>query len=130
MAVRPTICLKGLAHGIDRVDAKLADCIELAEETLRAGSLISSKETNPQLDQAGDIFPKTNSDGLADTISKEIIPEILDPTLELRFANFLEELETPDDLDKWLDDIDLFMEGFHNPDKIEELWQQSKDKKL
>jgi len=31
---------------------------------------------------------------------------------------------------EWSDDIDLFMEGLSNPDKLEELWEQSKDKKL
>jgi hypothetical protein len=30
----------------------------------------------------------------------------------------------------WSNDIDLFMEGLTNPDKLETLWEQSKVKKL
>ena len=35
-----------------------------------------------------------------------------------------------DELVEWSDDIDLFMEGLSNPDKIEGHWEQSKAKKL
>ena len=46
---------------------------------------------------------------------------------------FLEELDCPDDLDnfdEWSDEVDMFMEVLSNPYKLEELWQQSKAKKL
>ena len=49
------------------------------------------------------------------------------------FIKYLEELDEPipeDELADWSHDIDLFMEGLSNPDKLEALWKQSKAKKL
>ena len=49
------------------------------------------------------------------------------------FVKYLEELgETipEDELAEWSHDIDLFMEGLTNPDKLEALWEKSKAKKL
>ena len=49
------------------------------------------------------------------------------------FIKYLEELDEPiskDELAEWSHDIDLFMEGLTNPDKLEALWEQSKAKKL
>ena len=49
------------------------------------------------------------------------------------FIKYLEELDDPiseDELAEWSHDIDLFMEGLTNPDKLETLWEQSKAKKL
>jgi hypothetical protein len=49
------------------------------------------------------------------------------------FIKYLEELDEPipeDELVEWSHDIDLFMEGLSNPDKLEVLWEQSKAKKL
>ena len=49
------------------------------------------------------------------------------------FIRYLEELEEPiseDELTEWSHDIDLFMEGLINPDKLEALWEQSKAKEL
>ena len=49
------------------------------------------------------------------------------------FIRYLEELNEPisvDELAEWSNDIDLFMEGLTNPDKLETLWEQSKVKKL
>jgi len=49
------------------------------------------------------------------------------------FIKYLEELNEPipeDELADWSHDIDLFMEGLDNPDKLEALWEQSKAKKL
>jgi len=49
------------------------------------------------------------------------------------FIKYLEEIDEPnpkDDLAEWSNDIDLFMEGLSNPDKLEEIWEQSKAKKL
>ena len=34
------------------------------------------------------------------------------------------------DLEEWMVDFSLFMEGLCNPHKIDELWQQSKAKKI
>jgi len=49
------------------------------------------------------------------------------------FIKYLEELDEPiseDELAEWSHDIDLFMEGLTNPNKLETLWEQSKAKKL
>ena len=49
------------------------------------------------------------------------------------FIEYLEQLEEPiseDELVEWSNDIDLFMEGLTNPNKLETLWEQSKAKKL
>ena len=52
---------------------------------------------------------------------------------DLAFINYLDELDGPiseDELAEWSNDIDLFMEGLSNPNKLEALWKQSKAKKL
>jgi hypothetical protein len=49
------------------------------------------------------------------------------------FIKYLKELDEPiskDELAEWSNDIDLFMEGLTNPDKLETLWEKSKAKKL
>ena len=49
------------------------------------------------------------------------------------FIKYLEELDEPiseDELAEWSNDINLFMEGLPNPDKLETLWKHSKAKKL
>ena len=49
------------------------------------------------------------------------------------FIKYLEELDetiSEDEQAEWSRDIDLFMEGLSNPDKLEALWEQSKVKKL
>ena len=49
------------------------------------------------------------------------------------FIDYHDELDGPiseDKLAEWSNDIDLFMEGLSNPDKLEALWEQSKAKKL
>jgi len=42
----------------------------------------------------------------------------------------LDEPIPEDELADWSHDIDLFMEGLSNPDKLEALWEQSKAKNL
>ena len=49
------------------------------------------------------------------------------------FIKYLEQLDEPipeDELADWSHDIDLFMKGLSNPDKLEALWEQSKAKNL
>ena len=44
---------------------------------------------------------------------------------------YLEQLDEPipeDELADWSHDIDLFMEGLSNPNKLETLWEQTKAK--
>ena len=63
-------------------------------------------------------------------------PWVLSPTeleQDQAFIKYLEELDEPiseDELAEWSNDIDLFMEGLTNPNKLETLWEQSKAKKL
>ena len=63
-------------------------------------------------------------------------PWALSPTeleQDQAFIKYLEELNEPiseDELAEWSNDIDLFMEGLTNPDKLETLWEKSKAKKL
>jgi len=42
----------------------------------------------------------------------------------------LDEPILEDEVAEWSHDIDLFMEGLSNPDKLEDLWEQSKAKEL
>jgi hypothetical protein len=44
--------------------------------------------------------------------------------------NNLDGPDSCDDLDDWSDDIDLFMEGLSNPNKIDKLWEKSKARKF
>ena len=49
------------------------------------------------------------------------------------FVKYLEELDEPiseDELADWSHDIDLFMEGLSNLEKLEVFWEQSRAKKL
>lgn len=103
--------------GHDRVDSKIADCIKLAEDTLRSGSSHKQEQW----------------DSSSDSNCEEIVPELLNLEHDQEYINYVEELDgigSFDDLDDWTDDVDLFMEGLCNPDKIDELWQQSKAKRL
>ena len=73
----------------------------MAEDTLRARSTTNQNKSDLDCDQA--------------------------------FIDYLSKLDGPDsfdDLQEWSDDIDLFVEGLSNPDKIEELWEKSQAKKL
>ena len=52
---------------------------------------------------------------------------------EQAFIRYLEKLDEPiaeDELAEWSRDIDSFMEGLSNPDKLKALWEWSKAKKL
>ena len=63
----------------------------------------------------------------------QINPEFLDPNDDREFINYLKNLEAAnefDDLEDWLDDIDLVMESLIHPNKIEELWHISKAKRM
>ena len=64
----------------------------MAEDTLCAGSSTNQDESDLDCDQA--------------------------------FIDYLDELDGPisdDELAEWSDDLDLFLEGLSNPEKIEEL---------
>jgi len=63
-------------------------------------------------------------------------PWALSPTeleQDQAFIKYLEELVEPiseGELTEWSNDINLFMEGLTNPDKLETLWEKSKAQKL
>ena len=63
----------------------------------------------------------------------QINPEFLDPNNDREFINYLKNLDPPnefDDLDDWMDNVNLFMESLLHPDKIDELWHISKAKRM
>ena len=63
----------------------------------------------------------------------QINPEFLDPDNDREFINYLKNLDPPnefDDLDDWMDNVNLFMESLLHPDKIDELWHISKAKRM
>ena len=79
---------------------------------------------NPRFKRSGHTFACPKEDSFSDSECEEIVPEFLDPIADRAFIDYLNKLDSPDsfdDLDGWSDDIDLFMEGLSNPDKIEEL---------
>ena len=87
---------------------------------------------NPRFKHSGHIFTELKEDSLSDSECEDIVPEFLDPVTDRAFIDYLNKFDGPDsfdDLNDWSDDIDLFMEGLSNPDKIEELWEKSKAKK-
>ena len=88
---------------------------------------------SPRLDCSGHTLAGPKEDSFSDSGCEEIVPEFLDPDTDQAFIDYLNKLDGPDsfdDLNGWSDDIDLFMEGLSNPDKIEELWEKSKAKKF
>jgi len=148
-----------LINGVDRVSRSLADCIDLAESTLRKKNThFEPEKSSSRLARTGDIFLgldqvdsnivdciklaentlKSGSsdkqeqwDSSSNSNCEEIVPLELEHDQE--FINYVDELDDTgsfDDLNDWTDDVNLFMEGLCNPDKIDELWQQSKSKKL
>jgi len=150
-----------LINGIDRVSRSLADCIDIAESSLRKKKThFEPERSSPRLARMGDIFSELDRidskivdciklakdtlrsgnsnkpkqwDSSSDPNCEEIIPEFLEPELDQEFISYLNKLDgpdSPDDFNERSDDIDLFMEGLRNPDKIEELWKQSKAKEL
>ena len=63
----------------------------------------------------------------------QIDPEFLDPINDrelINRINNLDPLDEFDDLEEWSDDIDLIMESFVQPNRINELWHISKAKKM
>jgi hypothetical protein len=60
---------------------------------------------------------------------EDIFPKLSEIDRDQAFIEYLDELDGPipdDELVEWSDDINLFMEGLSNPDKLEELWENQK----
>ena len=127
--------LRNIFSGLDQIDSKIIECIKLAEDTLRRGSFSNQKEvrseTHKEPERCSPRFDRTchtsfgsKEVAFADSSCKQIILDFLDPDHDQAFIDYLNILDCPDsfdDLDEWSDDIDLFMKGLSNPDKIKEL---------
>jgi len=113
----------------------LADCIKLAEETLQAEGYKKQKDdrlrthmismkSSPRHDRTGHTTSGTSQVNLSNSNHIESPPQTPDSTSDQEFVDFLDDLDYPetfDDLEEWLDDINLFMEGLCNPHMINEL---------
>jgi len=100
--------LKDTFTNIDNIDEKIEHCLQLAEDTFNFNT--SREEASNQW-----------------TLSSAELEQ------DQTFIKYLEELDDPiseDKLAEWSHDIDLFMEGLNNPDKLVALWEQSKVKKI
>ena len=82
------------------------------------------ERSNPRFKHSGHTFAGSKEDSFPDSECEENVLEFLDLVADRAFIDYLNKLDSPDsfdDLDGWSDDIDLFMEGLSNLDKIEEL---------
>jgi len=130
----------------------LSNCIHAPKPSLRRKkSKTSFKKTTRKKEQSKNTF--SNIDDIDEKIElcfqkaedmfsintslKEFSNQWTLNTAELEqdqaFITYLEQLDEPfseDELAERSHDIDLFMEGLSNPDKLEALWERSKAKKL
>jgi len=98
--------------------------------TLFQTSIISVKRSSAALRTAEDTF---NINTSREEFSNQWALNSAELEQDQAFIKYLEELDEPiseDGLAEWSHDIDLFMEGLTNPNKLEALWEQSKVKKL
>ena len=99
---------KDIFSNIDNIDEKIEHCLQLAEDTFN-NKTSHEESSNPW------------------TLSPTELEQ------DQAFIKYLEELDEPiseDELAERSNNINLFMEGLPNPDKLETLWKQSKTKKL
>ena len=92
-------------------------------------ALTGLERLNPRSNCSGHTSARPKEDSFSNSDCEEIFPEFLNPVDDRAFIDYLNKLDgldSFDDLDDWSDDIDLFMEGLSNPDKIDELWEISK----
>ena len=97
-----------ILSNIDNIDEKIKHCLQLAEDTF------NNRTSHEEFSNHWSLSP-------------------IELEYDQAFIKYLEELDEPiseDELAEWSNDIDLFMEGLTNPDKLETLWEQSKAKKL
>ena len=100
--------LKNTFSNIDDIDDKIEHCLQKAKDILSINTTLGESSTQWTLNSA--------------ELEQDQV-----------FIKYLEQLDEPipeDELADWSHDIDLFMEGLNNPDKLETLWKQSKAKKL
>ena len=97
---------KNTFSNIDDIDDKIEHCLQKAEDILSINTTLEESSTQWTLNSA-------------------------ELEQDQAFIKYLEQLDEPipeDELADWSHDIDLFMEGLSNPDKLEALWEQSKAK--
>ena len=90
-------------------------------------------EHNPRSNRQGRTPIRSQESHPEELSHEDVFSELSDINYDQAFIDFLDELNSPipgNELVEWSDDIDLFMEGLSNPDKLKELWEQSKAKKL
>ena len=100
--------MKNTFLNIDDIEDKIEHCLQKAEDILSINTTLEESSTQWTLNSA-------------------------ELEQDQAFIKYLEQLDEPipeDELADWSHDIDLFMEGLNNPDKLETLWKQSKAKKL
>jgi hypothetical protein len=100
--------LEDIFANIDNIDEKMEHCLQLAEDTF------NNKTCHEEFSNPWALSP-------------------IELEQDQAFIRYLEELDKPiseDELADWSNDIDLFMEGLTNPNKLEALWEQSKAKML
>jgi len=128
-----------MLSGVDRVDSTLVDCIKIAESTLQkkkqksgGGICGGSGKINPRLVRMGPSFSrKPQNPSLKPANSRIPQPDesLFDQDFD-QFMNSLDNFEPFDDLEDWLDNVDLFMDAMAQPPQnADTLWELAKLKK-
>ena len=92
---------KNTFSNIDDIDDKIEHCLQKAKDILSINATLGESSTQWTLNSA-------------------------ELEQDQAFIKYLEQLDEPipeDELADWSHDIDLFMEGLINPDKLEALWE-------
>jgi len=100
--------LKDTFSNIDDIDKNIEYCLQLAEDTYN---------------------DKTSYEEFSNPWALSSV-ELEQDQAFIKHLEELDELISKDELAEWSNDIDLFMKGLTNPDKLKTLWEQSKAKKL
>ena len=99
---------KDTFSNIDDIDKNIEYCLQLAEDTYN---------------------DKTSYEEFSNPWALSSV-ELEQDQAFIKHLEELDELISKDELAEWSNNIDLFMKGLINPDKLKTLWEQSKAKKL
>ena len=99
---------KNTFSNIDDIDEKIEHCLLKAEDTFNISTSLEEFSNQWTLNSA----------------------ELEQDQAFVKYLKELGETIPEDELAEWSHDIDLFIEGLSNPDKLEALWEQFKVKKL
>ena len=100
--------LKNTFSNIDDINDKIKYCLQKAKDTFNISTSLEEFSNQWTLNSA----------------------ELEQDEAFIKYLEELDETIPEDELAEWSHDIDLFMEGLTNPDKLEALWEKSKAKKL